>query len=405
MHTLTSNHARSKDLINAFDDVKTVGDEIFEDAKAKIEKSSLNIAFPGTKLHFQFNVDSKSELYKNCSVYVDDNFKSPLTEKGSGIQSATIIGLFSYYVNYVNPATSALLCVEEPELYLHPHACRVISDRLDDFLNDNRNQVIITTHSTEFIRTTLSDLNIILVNKEGNGTNAVALNIGRFKGILINKNYNELFFADKVIICEGLDEFIVSAIADELFPHKLDDQNVSIIAAGSKDNIEQLVNLVIRLRIKCFVIADFDYLLRDSSSECKAISGKIHKHIINLGSNYLSQPYICGNRAVDRIREIQLIRDELKRENKVAFYKDKTSSSFTNSKLPKLLSDLTKDGICILSGEIENLSKDPAFISPSQKLSLDKIFELNARLAAGKKITDLFECNEIREFIKTVLEK
>ena len=346
-----------------------------------------------------------TELYKNCSVYVDDGFKSPLTDKGSGIQSATIIGLFSYYINYISTVTSALLCVEEPELYLHPHACRVISDKLDDFLNNNRNQVIITTHSTEFIRTTLSDLNIILVHKEGSGTIAVALNIGKFKGVLINKNHNELFFADKVIICEGLDEFIISAISEEVLPHKLDDQNISIIAAGSKDNIDRLVELVIGLGIKCFVIADFDYLLRDSSAECKKINGKIHRHIINLGKNYFGQPYICGDRAVSRIREIQLLRDELKSENEVEFYKAKTSSRFANPKVPKLLGDLTKDGICILNGEIENLSNDPTFISPDKKLSLDKIYGLNERLANGEKMTDLFECSEIIRFIKTVLEK
>ena len=82
-------------------------------------------------------------------LYVDDGFKSLLTDKGSGIQSAVIIGLFSYYTKYVNAVTSALLCIEEPELYLHPHARRLISDRLTDFIGE-KNQVIITTHSADF---------------------------------------------------------------------------------------------------------------------------------------------------------------------------------------------------------------------------------------------------------------
>lgn len=90
-------------------------------------------------------------MYKNTIIYVDDGFRSQLTEKGSGIQSATIIGLFNYYTKNINTVTSALLCIEEPEVYLHPHARRVISDRLDDFLDGQKNQVIITTHSSEFI--------------------------------------------------------------------------------------------------------------------------------------------------------------------------------------------------------------------------------------------------------------
>ena len=57
--------------------------------------------------------------------------------------------------------------VEEPEIYLHPQARRVVSNKFDEFVNlnsTNRNQVIITTHSSEFIRNT--DIgNIIIVKK------------------------------------------------------------------------------------------------------------------------------------------------------------------------------------------------------------------------------------------------
>ena len=64
--------------------------------KTNIENSTIDVAFPGTELHFQFNVDTRLDLYKNCSIYIDDGFKSQLFDKGSGIQSATIIGLFKF---------------------------------------------------------------------------------------------------------------------------------------------------------------------------------------------------------------------------------------------------------------------------------------------------------------------
>lgn len=404
MHNLTSKHEKSPELIQAFESAKSIGNEIFHDVREKVKESSLDVAFPGTDIYFQFNVDSKSELYKNCIIYIDDGFKSKITDKGSGIQSATIIGLFNYYTHNINSITSALLCVEEPELYLHPHACRVISDRLDEFLYGNKNQVILTTHSTEFIRTTSDDLNIILVRKGKNGTEAISMKIERYKELMINKNMNELFFADKVIICEGFDEFILTAIAKELYPNQLDEKNISIIAASSKDRISRIAELIIKLGIKCFVIADFDYLLRDTSKDREKYKKKSHQSIINLGSNFFKQEYIFGKDGVKIVSELQILRQDLKRDNEEAFYTAKNQSCFKNPRISATLKTLRKNGICILSGEIEDCSRDP-FISPKDKLSLDKIYELNSRLASGEKITDLFDVSEINDFLYAVLAR
>lgn len=185
MRYLTTKHVEASELLEAFDQVRKIGDEIFLKAKEDVKAGALEVAFPGTEIYFQFNPEIKADIYKSTIIYIDDGFKSPLVDKGSGIQSATIIGLFNYYTKHVNTKTSALLCIEEPELYLHPHARRVISDRLDDFLDNNKNQVIISTHSTEFIRTTKEDLNIIFVVKnEIAGTIAKPIQIREYKHLL-----------------------------------------------------------------------------------------------------------------------------------------------------------------------------------------------------------------------------
>src|SRR5260370_35631133 len=52
--------------------------------------------------------------------YVDDGFKSLLTDEGSGIQSAVIIGLFSYCTKYVNVATSHCCALRSPSFTCIP---------------------------------------------------------------------------------------------------------------------------------------------------------------------------------------------------------------------------------------------------------------------------------------------
>jgi len=409
MKYLTAEHEKSEDLQDAFAKVKEIADGIFKHIREDISKSSLDVLFPDTILEFQFTTEKK-DLYKSCSIYVDDGFKSPLIEKGSGIQSAVIIGLFSYYTQHVNTVTSALLCIEEPEIYLHPHGRRVIGNRLDDFLGNNKNQVILSTHSVEFIKPTSGSLNLILVRKDKEGTKCAPIHLRQFNKLLIDDNQNELFFADKVIVCEGYDNYLVRYIAQELFPKRLDEQNVSIISVGGKDRISGLVKLILQLGIKCFILADFDYLLRDKSDDRKKYDTekdkvKAHESIASLGKEFFMQFCILGEGGEEVFGKLQSLRTKLKQKFEKQFYTAKSVEEFANDELCGILESLRKKGVCILSREIEGFCTDSNFLAPKEKLSLDKIYELSERLGLEGKITDIFDCDEIRVFLEAVFDR
>lgn len=76
----------------------------------KIWDAKINIAFPNTKISFQFNPE-KQDIYKNTQIYIDDWFNSPLQDKGSWIQSAVIIGLFDFYVRNIAHSWNSLLAI------------------------------------------------------------------------------------------------------------------------------------------------------------------------------------------------------------------------------------------------------------------------------------------------------
>lgn len=406
MKHLTENHAKSKELQDAFSKVKDVADGIFASVKTTIVQSSLAVAFPGTELFFQFNADTKTDLYKNTVIYVDDGFKSQLTEKGSGIQSATIIGLFNYYTRNVNTVTSALLCIEEPEIYLHPHARRVISDRLDDFLEGGKNQVILTTHSSEFVRSTSPDLNVIMITRDqANATSGRNVQVREFKDLLLDNNQNEMFFADKVIVCEGFEGYLLRLVANCVFPKKLDELNITVVFVGGKDNISRMVKLVNKLGLKCFVLADFDYLLRDKSSDAeKYENGRRHESLLSCGEDYFAQQHIFGDQGKAVFDELQKLRSELKSENEERFYCTKSFADFANTKLPDFLSLLRRNGIGILGTDIEGTIVDKTLLREA-KVKLETIFDVNARISQGENIERLMQIGEIAEFLNTVLSR
>jgi putative ATP-dependent endonuclease of OLD family len=268
----------SKALSDAFLSVKSASDELFKDLKNTISEKEIDVAFPNTTISFQFNPNTKQDIHKSTLIYVNDGFNSELKEKGAGIQSAVIISLYDFYVRNIAHSGSSLLAVEEPELYLHPHGRRVISDRLSRFVSTGKNQVIITTHTAEFLSNIYETQNIICVRKSDAATTAknIYFNTPKRKQILIKKQNAELFFADSVILTEGADKYFIEEAArcfanNRLFctdggePIKLsenwlNDHNVSIINCGGKNELWKYAEILTELDIKFIATADFDFL-------------------------------------------------------------------------------------------------------------------------------------------------
>jgi len=267
----------NQELQDAFASVRKASDELFKELRDKVSEKEIDIAFPNTTISFQFNPDTKQDIHKSTLIYVDDGFNSELKDKGAGLQSAVMISLYDFYITNVAHSGSSLLGVEEPELYLHPHGRRVISDRLSRFAMRN-NQVIITTHTTEFISNIHETQNIISVKKCGIASEArnIRFDSAKRKQVLIKKQNAEFFFADTVILTEGADKYFIEEAAKEfvskmkfitkegkattLNENWLNEHNISIINCGGKAELWKYVEILKELNINFLTTADFDFL-------------------------------------------------------------------------------------------------------------------------------------------------
>jgi len=260
----------NKKLQAAFEEVKKISAEVFAGLQTKVGDSKVKIAFPDTKISFQFNPDTKHDVHKGALIYVDDGCNSLLQDKGSGIQSAIIIGLFHFYVTEVAHLSGSLLAIEEPELYLHPHARRVLSSRLDDFVEGGANQVIITTHSAEFVATADKNLNIIVVSKNtetGTCAQNARFDTSNDRRLLVKKQNAEMFFSDLTILVEGADKYLLEVTAEEYGAIRklpegkgwLDAANISVISANGKNEFWKYAGKLGELGIAWVVLADFDF--------------------------------------------------------------------------------------------------------------------------------------------------
>ena len=297
--------------------------------------------------------------------------------------------------------------MEEPELYLHPHARRIVSDRLDSFCDKGKNQVIVTTHNTEFIKSTNSGLNIVRTAKIGGETIAESLNLGHYQSLFLDDKYREIFFADAVIICEGFDEYIIKLLDKEKYDNTLDRKNYSIISVGGKDNFSKTASLINKLGTPCYILSDFDYLLRDKSPDANQykIGGKSNRHesLENLTISYFKKNNLLGEqKGQDIYAEIKSLRSRVKKDNEKMFY---TASALENininlqGEIKNLLSTLRKAGVCILTHDIEDLWIDGSL---NNKFDQNEVFKLNSRILNGEKLTDIIDASQLEEFLSAI---
>ena len=226
--------------------------------------NSVKDAIPYNKLEFKLIQDTKTDYYKGIKILLDDGYYSLLDDKGSGIKSLIIIELFKLYCKRYHKYSSCLI-VEEPEVFLHPQARSVLSKKIDQFLDGNNNQTIITTHSEQFL-SNFDIKQLTFITKKNNKSEKYKIletdfNEKDFQKInIITKTENaEMYFADTVILVEGGEKYILKELfklyKNDLF---LDYNNVSVIKIGGKSFFNIYKRMLEKLGKKVFIIADYD---------------------------------------------------------------------------------------------------------------------------------------------------
>lgn len=425
-------------------DIKLFVDEVFRKDTAEIRKL-LEGAIAHKSISFRFMNDSTSELYKNIQLFVNDGIDRPLHEKGTGIQSAIIISLFSLYCNdYHN--NSSLLITEEPELFLHPQARRVISAELDKFLygsESQQRQLIISTHSIEYLKN-VDPFNIVRVYKDSvhNCSVVKQLNEDTSKQISLElkrflwSNNTELFFADKVVLVEGGEVYLIPAIVDKINAKNqlLDYENITVSRVNGKGTFLVYIKMLECFNIPYVILGDLDcfkdevlkfvnYLKLDNLKEnvikIKKVLNEqeinydsIGARIKDIDKNFDAQKL---QNVFEKFNEQSIEKDDLDLLNIIDYMKSRYTKgnkelaileSVGSEIFEETLSILKKNNIFIWSkGELETYYTEKVkALSGSKDM---KALELSYLLKTeSETLEDLFlNVEEVKELIEIILKK
>lgn len=231
--------------------------EIFADQKAHLISGARVVAYVDD-INFELTKEGNpSELLRNLEVFITEGArKFNIQNTGTGTQSAVIIGILELALKN-KPSKTRVFCVEEPEVFIHPHGIRYIGDLLRRVAADGKTQVIASSHSPGLVAT-FSPREIIRIDKAEGETKIFqppsgALTDAHFKRFINGENA-ELFFSDKVLLVEGDTEKQLLPTLGKLTPQDtsnprggfcdFDKANVGIIKLNGKENLMNFVRLM-----------------------------------------------------------------------------------------------------------------------------------------------------------------
>jgi len=228
-----------------------------------------------------------------------DRKQRPVTRMGSGFQRLFIVLFYIFHPNF------DLILIDEPEMHLHPSILRRFLKILKN--KDLKNQVFLTTHHPAFVQPDSLEHLWRVTRNPGSSThiyNLANANLHFSHSRLVqelNADNSEMFLADKVILVEGVSDWIfLRTLLDRFYQGEKD---IKIIYTGSKANVDVYADLFQAFDIPYLVILDRDALtgnwselIRDRLGKARSASLKIQidqlksKNIFILPSN-LEQLY------------------------------------------------------------------------------------------------------------------
>src|ERR1700730_626901 len=174
---------------------------------------------------------------------------TPIESMGDGWQSLirlAALDVLSQYPDQVK--NSVVLLFEEPETHLHPHLRRRMRTVLERLAAGGW-YVVTSTHSPELIDLG-SKQEIVKVRRRGNDVTRAQIDTAsipdpiRLQAKINEQGNGEMFFANRVMLCEGRDDEFALKSHLEKMDVDLDGRSVSILGVGGKGNILDYAELL-----------------------------------------------------------------------------------------------------------------------------------------------------------------
>lgn len=261
------------------------------------------------EFRIDLNMYDPWNFYRTLQIMVNEaetgmTFRA--SELGMGVQASITIAILKAYSKLKLKNQTPIL-IDEPELFLHPQGRRNFYKIIRD-LAQNGTQVLLSTHSTEFVDLEhFNEIFIVRKNRE-KGTYIRNAPPSRFvddfkarynrdttEADIMERYHNafentgdsqkssEAMFARKVILVEGESEVLILPYFFSLCGYDEVSEGITIVRCGGKSEIDRYYRLYSEFGIPTFIIFDGDAQNKGKKDERATITK--NKAILSLFEN------------------------------------------------------------------------------------------------------------------------
>jgi hypothetical protein len=279
----TAEQATKDELLEHLDSAHTIlKTPLYLDFEQKV-KAAFEAQLRGTthSIGFDFRTFDPLNFYKSLypTLVENGNAKNP-SEAGSGMRNLIVLALFRAYAESFRG--NATIAIEEPEIYLHPHAQRSLNSLFETLAHGGA-QLFMSTHSGAFLAPERSD-RVVLVKQTLDDEDDLCTQIThvpsqdllrvrqalypttpmtvesmreRYRN-LCTADHCEAFFASFVVLVEGATERAALPVYARYLGLDLNGLGISVVSAGGKGNLDSFFHLYSSLKIPIYTIFDND---------------------------------------------------------------------------------------------------------------------------------------------------
>lgn len=221
---------------------------------------------------WDFLSDDEQTTFKFIFIKDDARVSADMFSSGERDIVHFLLAMFALNVR------DGLVLVDEPELHLHPRWQRIFLGLFRDLAPERNNQFIVSTHSPVFVTpdTINSITRVYRTLREGSSKIALSEislpDKAKMVRMINSQNNERLFFADKVVLVEGIsDRLVLASLLEAASARFGNNSAIEIIEVGGKKNFSGYQSLLDTLRTPWIVIADRDYLTDIGSQQIRAL--------------------------------------------------------------------------------------------------------------------------------------
>jgi len=286
-------------LLDVSKDLKLEYENVLKDVLKDLNDfgASTLVTIPQIEIDSEFNSEA---VIKNNIKYYYKHQEINLPESYNGLGYSNLIFMILEFISFIERFKNSneekkseflTILIEEPEAHMHPQMQQVFIKQITEKVKDAKNngiiiQLIITTHSSHIIaeagidlikgfdriryfnkikgKIEVSDFNYFKHEKNDEET-------FRFLKQYLNLHKCDIFFADKVIMIEGITEKMLLPLMISKVAPKLNNEYVSILEVGGAytHKFKDLLNFI---KVKTLIITDIDSV--DPQNNRKACATK-----------------------------------------------------------------------------------------------------------------------------------